>query len=44
LQWLPPSEAAHCTYAADWRRIAGTYGRSLDEADAAAIEEILASC
>jgi hypothetical protein len=43
-QWLPPSDAAHCTYAADWRRIAETYGLSLDEADAATIERILARC
>jgi hypothetical protein len=43
-QWLPPSEAAHCTYAADWRHIAETYGLSLGEADSARIEEILAGC
>jgi hypothetical protein len=37
-------EAVHCTYASDWRRIVETYGPSLDEADTARIDEILASC
>jgi hypothetical protein len=36
--------ALHVCGGADWRRIAETYWLRLEEADAAAIEEILAGC
>jgi hypothetical protein len=39
-----PNDAAHCTYAADWRRLADTYGLPLADVDAVAIEEILTPC
>jgi hypothetical protein len=43
-QWLPPAASAHCAYAADWQRIADTYGLIFNDADTTAIQQILASC
>jgi hypothetical protein len=32
-RWLPPNATAHCTYAADWRRLADAYGLALQDAE-----------
>jgi 5-methylcytosine-specific restriction endonuclease McrA len=43
-RWLPPDAGAHCGYAAAWRDLAATYALSLDPADAATVEQLLAAC
>lgn len=42
--WMPPNAAFHCDYAQSWVTVASTYGLSMNAADAAKIESVLASC
>jgi hypothetical protein len=42
--WLPPNAAFHCDYIAIWLQIKSQWDLSADEAEARAIEGVLASC
>lgn len=40
-QWLPPNTAHHCEYVRNWTEVKYRYGLSFDEAEKAAIENVL---
>ena len=41
---LPPREAFHCDYVAQWLRVKKTWNLAMDDAEAGAIERLLANC
>ncbi|WP_369432038.1 HNH endonuclease family protein [Glycomyces amatae] len=43
-EWMPPSEAAACQYVFEWVSVKTRWGLAVDEAEAAALEEIVADC
>ncbi len=43
-QWMPPNKAYWCQYAADFTRVAHTYGLSVTKADRDALVDVLSGC
>ena len=43
-EWFPPNVTFHCEYIANWLQIKSQWDLSVDEAEATAIESVLAGC
>ena len=43
-QWKPSNEAYHCQYARDWEAVKSRWGLSMTAVEAAAVEEMKATC
>ena len=43
-EWLPPADAAHCTYAVDWVAIKWRWSLDVRPAEQAELNQILATC
>ncbi|WP_119462926.1 HNH endonuclease family protein [Rhodospirillaceae bacterium SYSU D60014] len=43
-KWLPPNTAFHCEYVAIWLTVKQRWSLTMDEAEAAAIREVLSGC
>ncbi|MFF0746693.1 hypothetical protein ACFYVL_40525 [Streptomyces sp. NPDC004111] len=42
--WMPPTEADHCTYAADWAATKIRWQLAVDPAEANALAQIAVTC
>lgn len=42
--WLPPADAAHCTYAADWTGTKLRWGLTADDKERAALLKLAEAC